>query len=140
MKIRKLTLLIALLLLLTACETRILGIPVGLRPRATATLEETSKTPTTAPTATSAPSPTPDDEITGLEHAICIDGNLTGQVWVRDCPGINCPTIGTLSTGDVIETTGTRKDEKTSNTTWLELTAPIEGWVSIRYVCQKGSD
>ena len=125
---------------LSACETRILGIYIGLRePSITPTpTNSTPKIVTPTPSAPT-PSPTPEASIITPEPFVCFGNNIKGTVWIRDCPGIQCATLGTLATGEQVKTNGNRKDDVTG-TTWLQLTSPIEGWVSIRYICEAESE
>jgi hypothetical protein len=134
MRKTQLTAFIVFALLLAGCETRILGVDVGIRipsPTPRPTIEAT-RAITPSPTH---PLPTAEIPIVLPERFVCFENGINGQVWVRECPGVQCATLDTLSTGEKVEITGNRKDDATG-TTWLQLTSPLDGWVSIRYICE----
>jgi len=138
----KITLLLILVLSLTACKTRVFGVEVGLqtptsRQSPSATPDETA--PATQPESTSTfPSPTI-QAATRTTGTVCFDENIGGgNLRVRNCAGLECAEIGLLEDGEQVSTNGERKDMDGS--TWLHLVSPIDGWVNIRYICEGGLD
>ncbi|MDX9993498.1 MAG: SH3 domain-containing protein [Anaerolineales bacterium] len=129
--------MLALTLFLASCETRVFGTEIGFKsPAKTAVITVAAAgglTPTSqglalAPAA-SATAPT----ATGV---VCFGENIeSGNLRVRECPGLTCSQVGLLAAGAQVATTGERKDGK-DGSAWLHLAAPVEGWVNSRYICQ----
>ena len=127
--------IIILTLVLTACKTRVFGIEIGLQ---TPTPQPSSDTVNNAQIpSTSVPtvSPTPSASPLPAAGMVCFDGNIeSGNLRVRECPGLACGEVGLLTNGDQITSTGERKDS--DGATWLRLTSPIQGWANSRYICK----
>ena len=138
-KAKTIVAIIILTLVLSACKTRVFGIEIGLQTptpqTSSASVSHTQTPPTLAPAVspTSSASPLP---VAGI---VCFDGNIeSGNLRVRECPGLACGEIGLLTNGDQITSTGERKDS--DGASWLRLTAPIDGWANGRYICQSETD
>ena len=128
--------IIALAFLLASCKTRVFGTEIGFQPAAprpstTVTVVEGLPTPTPE-----ALPPTPSASATPLAvtGVVCFGEIESGNLRVRECPGLACSEIGLLANGDQVDTNGERKD--VDGSTWLRLAAPIDGWVNSRYICQ----
>lgn len=139
---KKITLLLILVLSLTACKTRVFGVEVGLqtptaRQSSSATPDETA--PATQPESKSTlPSPAT-QATTPATGIVCFDENIGGgNLRVRNCAGLECAEIGLLEDGEQVSTNGERKD--VDGSTWLHVVSPIDGWVNIRYICEGGQD
>ena len=134
-KEKTIVVIIILTLVLSACKTRVFGIEIGLQTptpqSSSAAVGHTQMPPTlvaaASPTLSASPLP-----VTGI---VCFEGNIeSGNLRVRECPGLACGEVGLLTNGDQITSTGERKDS--DGAIWLRLTAPINGWANSRYICR----
>ena len=134
-KAKTIVVIIILALVLSACKTRVFGIEIGLQ---TPTPQPSSDTVNHAQIpSTSVPTVSPTSPASPLPAAgmVCFEGNIeSGNLRVRECPGLACGEVGLLTNGDQITSTGERKDS--DGATWLRLTAPIDGWANSRYICK----
>jgi hypothetical protein len=134
-KAKTIVAIIILTLVLSACKTRVFGIEIGLQtpmPKPTSATFSHAQIP---PTSLPAVSPTPSASPSTAAEVVCFDGNIeSGNLRVRECPGLACGEVGLLTNGDRITSTGERKES--DGATWLRLTAPIAGWANSRYICK----
>jgi len=59
-----------------------------------------------------------------------------GNLRVRECPGLSCGEIDVIENDTLVQVTGERRD--VDGATWLRITAPINGWVSSKFICNEG--
>ena len=134
-KAKTIVTIIILTLALNSCKTRVFGIEVGFQtptPQPSSAAVSHAQIP---PTLVPAVSPTPPASPLPAVGIVCFDGNIeSGNLRIRECPGLACGEIGLLTNGDQITSTGERKNS--DGTTWLRLTAPIDGWANSRYICR----
>jgi hypothetical protein len=80
----------------------------------------------TLPTAThaAAASPTPENL-----WQVCT-GIPNGHLHVREKPGHQAPILGVLTESTSITPTGQRDSD------WLEISAPLAGWVNSKFLCE----
>lgn len=121
------------LLVLTslACQTSILGVDVGFA-TPTSTLVPVA-TRTLAPGAS--PSPTLPATLSASGR-VCFKSLAGGNLRVRECPGLSCGEIDVIENDTLVQVTGERRD--VDGTTWLRITAPVNGWVSSKFICNEG--
>ena len=62
-------------------------------------------------------------------------GATAGRLNVRECPGVACQPVAAISEGTPVNLTGDTSWQNKSN--WVELSAPVPGWVNARYLCQQ---
>jgi len=129
MKIRGILTVPLLALAVMACSTSLLASPAS-QVTLTPGILPTSYQPTTGQPPAS-PQPT-----VARQGKVCFAASVAaGKLRVRECPGLDCGESGFLADSDLITTTGERREA--DGATWLRITAPIAGWVSARYVCEK---
>jgi len=58
----------------------------------------------------------------------------SGGLNVRECAGTGCAVIGLLQDGDIVTLTGKTEIPLNGVYTWYEISAPVEGWVTERYL------
>lgn len=138
-KAKTIVAIIILTLVLSACKTRVFGIEIGLQTPTPQTSSASVSHTQTPPTLAPAVSPTSSASPLPAAGIVCFDGNIeSGNLRVRECPGLACGEIGLLTNGDQITSTGERKES--DGASWLRLTAPIDGWANSRYICQSETD
>jgi hypothetical protein len=134
-KAKTIVAIIILILALSACKTRVFGIEIGLQTPTPKPLSNAISHTQTPPTSVPTVSPTPAASPLPAAGMVCFEGNIeSGNLRVRECPGLACGEVGLLTNGDQITSTGERKDS--DGATWLRLTAPIDGWANSRYICK----
>jgi hypothetical protein len=134
-KAKTIVTIIILTLALNACKTRVFGIEVGFQTPTPQTLSVAIRYTQISSTSVPAVSPNPPASPLPAVGIVCFDGNIeSGNLRVRECPGLTCAEVGLLTNGDQITSTGERKDS--DGATWLHLSAPIDGWANSRYICR----
>lgn len=126
--------ILILVLTLSACKTRVLGVEIGFQ------------TPTAQPPATATappsqaenqPPPTPLEATAPARGLVCFDERLSeGTLRVRQCPGLTCAEVTVIASGTQILFTGERRDA--DDVTWLHISSPVNGWVSSKFICNEG--
>jgi len=58
----------------------------------------------------------------------------SGGLNVRECAGTGCAPVGLLQDGDIVTLTGKTEIPLNGVYTWYEISAPVAGWVSGRYL------
>jgi hypothetical protein len=103
--------------------TRLLSPPTPSPIATQAPTETVTPTETAIWTATPYPAPAADMQVcTGIPD---------GHLHVREKPGHQAPILGVLPESTNITPTGQRDGD------WLEISAPLAGWVNSKYLCEK---
>lgn len=120
----------ALVLAGLACQTSVLGVPVAIStPTSIPSVSQVAPTPSPAPSR----APSSAQEAT-RPSVVCFRGIENGILRVRECPGLGCREVWVLISGDPVAVTGEQK--VIDGSAWLQIDAPVDGWVNARYVCK----
>ena len=129
MNIRVIALTTLLLILLAACDSfEPQSYVPGLETKTPAKMQETS-----LPAPASSVEPSPRSVATETLLLKVCTNIVGGKLHVRFKPGNNSDVRGYLAEAEIV-TVGEKREDR-DGSLWIQLSAPIRGWVNATYLC-----